>query len=525
MPPAWMFSQQVNEDVVDDVTSVVNSDHDGEAVPASETGGADTEQPYPTNTTNGTEVVRRGSEFESVPSEMIPKNGFYVSKPYKREIIAQQVTENSPGANRRMAIIGALRDLGVKVFIIEAKSIQTTADILHHVRRVIGFVARENRHVRHQEPLRDDDYMSEVAGNSLGFQRCLLYQDKTGRLFNLILSPHAVGPASKFEDYLDSFNGLQALVVLTVMCRSFSCMMTESAIDNLKPAILALILGLVLNEEIALSWLNANMLVRASPSVAAYTLTTMIGSDILRKGVILCLALAGATSGDAQKGLTIIGICGACLLLLSNLGSRAWHFMGWRPLPYQGTGAATVAWIVSIGTGMIFPFLANRKIHVGGDAALEYVIMTALIVGVIFIASGIDELQRFFLITSDACDQDFVNFAVGGWWFITFVASLFMAFKMPYQDQSSASASDGEPLLLKDHASPVGFKVPSVPDFEMDPSLAWTGALYCLRPFVKLVAGLILAVVLGGAIVFLGVREWDDNVVGEIKSETSSILN
>ena len=227
MPPAWMFSQQQpSEEPVDDVTSVVNSEQE-EVATTNETTEGDPEQPYQTPSTApnpGTEVVRRGSGFESVPSEMIPKSGFYISKPYKREIIAQQVTENGPGANRRMAIIGALRDLGVKVFIIEAKSIQTTADILHHVRRVIGFVARENRHVRHQEPLRDDDYMSEVSGNSLGFQRCLLYQDKTGRLFNLILSPHAFGSAAKFEEFLDSFSALHAMIALTVMCRSFGCL-------------------------------------------------------------------------------------------------------------------------------------------------------------------------------------------------------------------------------------------------------------------------------------------------------------
>ena len=215
-----MQSQQVNGDAVDDMTSGVNLENTEEEGEGGD--GGDPEQPYTANP--GSEVIRRGSGFDSVPSEMIPKLGYYISRPYKREIIDQQVTQNGPGANRRTAIIGALRDLGVKVFIIEAKSIQTTADILHHVRRVVGFVARENRHARHQEPLLDDDCMSEVAGNSLGFQRCLLYQDKTGRLFNLILSSHAIGPAAKFEDYLDSFSSIQALVALTVMCRSFSCL-------------------------------------------------------------------------------------------------------------------------------------------------------------------------------------------------------------------------------------------------------------------------------------------------------------
>ena len=300
---------------------------------------------------------------------------------------------------------------------------------------------------------------------------------------------------------------------------------TESGVDSLKPAILALILGLVLTEEVSLSWLNSSMLVRASPSVAAHALTSMLGGDLLRKAVILCLALAGASYGNTKENLSYLGLAGACLLLLSNLGSRAWHFMGWKPLSYQGPGSAAVAWCASILLGLVFPFLANRKIHVGGDAGLEYVIRTAVIVGFIFIASGVNEMQRFFLITSDQCDQDFVNFAIGGWWFLAFVASLVMAYRMPYQDQSSASASDGEPLLIKDHASPVGFRVPSVPDFEMDPSLSWTGSVYCLRPLFKLIVGILLAVAIGGGIVYMGIEGWDEDVVSEIRSETSDLIN
>ena len=287
---------------------------------------------------------------------------------------------------------------------------------------------------------------------------------------------------------------------------------------------MALILGLVLTEEISLSWLNASMLVQASPSVAAHALTSMLGSDILRKATILCLALAGAASGGARKGLTGLGLIGACLLLLSNLGSRAWHFMGCKPMAYQGSCSAMLAWFASILAGIAFPFMGHRKIHVGGDAALEYVILTGTAVGLVFIASGVDEMQRFLLISSDECNQDFVNFAVGAWWFVTFVVSLWTALRMPNQDESSASASDGEPLLLKDHSSPVGFRVPSVPDFEMDPCLAWTGTFYCFRPVVKFALGILVALLLGGGILVLGKEGWDD-VVGGIKGGTEDLVN
>lgn len=166
-----------------------------------------------TRDNNGMEVVARSPDFTSMDSNDL-KDGYWVCQPYKQEIIQQQLDSNSPGANRRTAIIGALRDLGVKVFIIEAKSIDSTADILHHVKRVVGFVARENRALS-----------QSGSAPGLGFQRCLLYQDKHGRLLNLTLESHAAGPTAKFQDYLDTFSGLEAMIALTVLTRSFPCAM------------------------------------------------------------------------------------------------------------------------------------------------------------------------------------------------------------------------------------------------------------------------------------------------------------
>ena len=139
-------------------------------------------------------------------------------KPYKREMIITEITNNEPGDERRAAVINCLRDLGVKVFIIEAKSIETTSDILHHIHRVIDYVSRENQMYSLGQLDENGEHL-----DPLGFQRCLLYQDRSGRLFNLVIAPHAVGPASKFEELLDSFRGLEAMIGLTVLCRSFSC--------------------------------------------------------------------------------------------------------------------------------------------------------------------------------------------------------------------------------------------------------------------------------------------------------------
>lgn len=430
-------------------------------------------------------------------------------KPYKREMIANEITNHEPGDERRAAVINALRDLGVKVFIIEAKSIETTSDILHHIHRVIDYVSRENQMYSLGQLDENGDHL-----DPLGFQRCLLYQDRSGRLFNLVVAPHAVGPASKFEEMLDSFNGIEAMVALTVLSRTFSCVMNDTFLDGLEPGRLALILGLVFSEEISLSYTFAQMFVRATPSISAHTLTSYVGSDLLRKASILLLAVASGASDRSTRGyLTMAGTCLACALFLANLGSRAWRFMGWRPFPYQGPAAGPLAWLAAVVTGAIFPFMGHRKVHVGGRPAMEHVIATAVIVAILFMASDIDTAQRFLVYGSEQCDQDYVNIVVGGWWTFTFISSILMVMAIPYDDYNitPAEPEDEEQLLVQDHASPVGFKVPNLPDFELDPTLAGS-VVAPVCPLSFLCAfGIFLAVCFGGGIVYLGLIDDDDD--------------
>ena len=212
MPPIWGMRYNESPETAHDDTEAEDE--------VLEPGGDGNQSSSSGRDNNGMEVVARSPEFNSMDSGDL-KDGYWVCQPYKQEIIQQQLDSNSPGANRRTAIIGALRDLGVKVFIIEAKSIDSTADILHHVKRVVGFVARENRAISQSS-----------AAPGLGFQRCLLYQDRYGRLLNLTLAPHAAGPTAKFQEYLDSFSGLEAMIALTVMARSFPCAM-EGKVSSL----------------------------------------------------------------------------------------------------------------------------------------------------------------------------------------------------------------------------------------------------------------------------------------------------
>jgi hypothetical protein len=73
----------------------------------------------------------------------------------------------------------------------------------------------------------------------------------------------------------------------------------------------------------------------------------------------------------------------------------------------------------------------------------------------------------------------------------------------------------GERLLIEDQASPVGYKVPSVPDFEIDPGLADTGSP-CMSVNFELFIGLIMAVSVGSWLVSLAFTLWEDRLYDDI---------
>lgn len=123
-----------------------------------------------------------------------------------------------------------------------------------------------------------------------------------------------------------------------------------------------------------------------------------------------------------------------------------------------------------------------------------------------------------------------MNFSVGAWWITTTVVSLFIVRNMPYYDQILSTHSgppkedsdeitaefsyfyDGEKLLQDDHASPVGYKVPSLPDFEIDPTLISNLGMSCFSSNWELAFGLLLTAIIGGGLMYLAFTSLDDDV-------------
>jgi hypothetical protein len=136
--------------------------------------------------------------------------GTWLCRPYRRERLLEVIdSANRKGVNGHAAVLDMLKNAGVMIFIIDSKISITTAHIMTSVRNVVRHVSKVER--------------TRPACYSRGGQRCLLYRDHEGRFFNLTLADHTTASAGQWRRLLDSFSGFQAMMVLTILCRSFAC--------------------------------------------------------------------------------------------------------------------------------------------------------------------------------------------------------------------------------------------------------------------------------------------------------------
>ena len=310
-------------------------------------------------------------------------------QPYRREMISGEILRaNRRGDKQSSAILKLLNKSGIRVYVVDASVSSTITEIMKSIRSCIKHASKH----QHKSTNGTNDH-----------QRCLLYKDKRGRFYNLVLAEYTTAPEHNFKEYLTSFSGIQAMSVLTVLCRSFACA-TESEIveQDFRPAYLGLLLGLVFVEEISFSWINTAMFVRGVPSISAYSITTHVETDWLRKILVFTLAISATTTGKTQFVLTFFGISLACAVLLANLGSRAWNFLNWKPIAGKGgIFEPIIAYIAAIIVGLTIPYMGHREVSAGGKAAMESVLRSAVIVAVVFLISDYDEFQEFLVIGSE----------------------------------------------------------------------------------------------------------------------------
>ena len=183
---------------------------------------------------------------------------------------------------------------------------------------------------------------------------------------------------------------------------------------GVRPGYLSLILGLVFFEEMSHVWVNCAMFVRGTPSISAYTLISNFDSDWPRKFAIFVLALAAAQgdivgdndndNGNENNGgqiLTLVGVSSSILILTANLGARAWYFMKWRPIGQGGVFAPIASFLLAVAMGLVFPFMGFRSVQAGGVRAMQDIIVNSFLVGVVFLVSDLDVVQRFLIVGSE----------------------------------------------------------------------------------------------------------------------------
>mmetsp|Transcript_3819 Transcript_3819/g.10024 ORF Transcript_3819/g.10024 Transcript_3819/m.10024 type:complete len:577 (-) Transcript_3819:175-1905(-) len=459
-------------------------------------------------------MIHRYSNQGSYDILSSSKSAFGKFRSYRRDQLIREIdSANRRGSEGHNDVLKTLRNARILVYIIDAKVSVTLTEVVDGIRRIVDHICR------------DPEYQDHPRN-----QKCLLYRDYDGRLFNLVLTSEYSYVDAIWRGYFDSFSVVQAAALLMFLTRFLGCAFELETIDKFRQVTLVVILGLVFTEEISFSWTNVALLVRGYPSISAYALTSnVVGTDWLRKLLILIFIISSATTDENfQKVCTLGGIFLTCLVLLANLGSRSWKYLKWRSfrgLPCLGNNDTVadpfLAYLVAIFTGICFPFMGHSLVEAGGVAAIEAVIRIALVVAILFILSDYDAFQRLLVLGSETCNQDYVNFIVGAWWGISLIASLTLLFcrgersdeKFDPHKRDFTFPNDEEPLLEEETRSPTGYKVPHLPLFPVNPTYAHKGLRSCCssnKLWIEYTLSLLVAVAGGGFICYLGTTKLDD---------------
>jgi hypothetical protein len=160
-------------------------------------------------------------------------------RPYRRDKIVREIeSANQRGGEGHAAVLKALKDAGIMIFIIDSKVSGSISEIMDSVRNVV-FHSCKVHQVNATKQIGSNlavNQFDEQCCNLLVTprhkvlcndysqnQRCLLYRDPDGRLFNLTLASHTTAIAAQWEGLLKSFSVLQAVSLLVILMRSYSC--------------------------------------------------------------------------------------------------------------------------------------------------------------------------------------------------------------------------------------------------------------------------------------------------------------
>lgn len=183
---------------------------------ASETGSDSESEERTTRTTRASTSSRSLHHGESYDTHMhydATQNAS--TSPYRHEEL-QQVLDAANKAEtvdaRRKAnqtVMEELADLGVSVFLISHECDNVWKEVKHCISEA-----------------------SSMAIYNCSTDRCLLYEDEKGRLFNLKVAGDFSGLTNSYDSMLDKASGLEAICAFVVLVRAFACVGTCACQGN-----------------------------------------------------------------------------------------------------------------------------------------------------------------------------------------------------------------------------------------------------------------------------------------------------
>ena len=162
---------------------------------------------------------------------------------YRRDRLMKDIdSAQDHGAEGYASILKTLKQAGIMIFIVDSKVSSTVSEVLESIQNVILHsrkVQRTNQLINEIGDKKDGRICGDGKGsNGNDHQRqgdkavcnafaknqwCLLYRDPEGRLFNLTLAEHTAALAGQWQGLLQSFSVVQAMTLLSVLARNYSC--------------------------------------------------------------------------------------------------------------------------------------------------------------------------------------------------------------------------------------------------------------------------------------------------------------
>lgn len=421
---------------------------------------------------------------------------------YERDAIndAQSVAYTAYTMDQQKDIVKQLRNVGVTVLSLE--SLSTAAMI---------------------------NYMDAVTTMRLGNgndEKCMLYTDRMGRVFNVVISGGAKGLNNTWSITQSSFSGWISIATLPFLVRNALSYSFDGYVNGspmaLDPIFLMLLFGFILKHETSHSILGISLLVRGTNSVGSYVWRSGSLTDYPRLILLIILLLACVASPmyPIRDILSLSGTIIGIILLLCNLGCRAWNKVDIGFIDASNFFTPTLTVLASLLAGLLFPYVGLRFVDGGttsedgqtdvekiifnpnGKRARQNVTVAASFVAFIYLLSDVKVVQ-------DVLQFEFVmhrgvtNVGVGVWWLLSTIISMSMCHHL-----DSSKSKKIEPFLRRDETSPVGWVVPSVPHIVIDPNLARGKMVLSFLSFGSDLLCVVIAVGLAFLMIWTGIKDF-----------------